>query len=67
MSAVALDFSAANLAISCAELMSVSLCLRPYKRCRSAQVSFQLAQLSGMPTLFTWPSVRAACSRLFTS
>ena len=62
MSAVALFFSASNLAISCAELMSVSTCFRPYLLNRSCQVPFQLAQLSGMPTLLTSPSFFAACS-----
>jgi hypothetical protein len=64
---VALSFSAANLAISWAELMSVSICLRPYFCSRSCQVSFQLAQLSGMPTLLTSPSARAASSSAFRS
>ncbi len=53
MSALALSFSALNLASSWAELMSVSMCLSPYLLSRSFQVSFQFAQLSGMPTLLT--------------
>src|SRR5688572_30159745 len=67
MSALALSFSAANLAISWAELMSVSMCFRPYFLARSSQVPFQLAQSSGMPTLLTAPSAFAAASRVFRS
>ncbi|MNR25863.1 hypothetical protein D3C85_1430340 [compost metagenome] len=67
MSALALSFSASNLAISWAELMSVSMCLRPYLLARSSQVPFQLAQASGMPTLLTLPSLRAASSRALRS
>ena len=39
--------------------MSVSWCAKPYSFCKSAQVSCQLAQVSGMPTLLTRPSALA--------
>ncbi|MNW54361.1 hypothetical protein D3C74_319590 [compost metagenome] len=62
ISAVGLSFSASNLAISSALDISVSVCVISYLAVISFQVSFQLAQESGMPTLTTAPSLVASAS-----